>query len=79
MRNKKTIFGLGLLAAILMLGIGYAAVSDIDLNIENVQVKEEIVVSNPREKEICEMIDAIDVNKMTPLDAMMFLCELKRK
>lgn len=33
MRKQKTIFGLAILAAILMLGIGYAAVSDIDLNI----------------------------------------------
>lgn len=34
MKNQKTILGLAMLAAILMLGIGYAAVSDIDLNIE---------------------------------------------
>ena len=31
------------------------------------------------EKEITEMVDAIDLNQMTPLDAMMFLCELKKK
>lgn len=33
MKKQKTIFGLAILAAILMLGIGYAAVSDITLNI----------------------------------------------
>lgn len=33
MKKQKTIFGLAILAAILMLGIGYAAVSNITLNI----------------------------------------------
>jgi DNA mismatch repair protein MutS len=52
---------------------------EIDLHVEKAEIKEEVVVSDPRGKAICEMIDAIDLNKMTPLDAMMFLCELKRK
>ena len=43
---------------------------------ENLKV---VVESDPREKEIISMLDSIDLNQMTPLDAMMFLCELKRK
>lgn len=34
MRNQKTILGLAILAAVLMLGIGYAAVTNITLNID---------------------------------------------
>lgn len=34
MKKQKTIFGLAILAAVLMLGIGYAAVSNITLNID---------------------------------------------
>ena len=49
----------------------------------NVEIKEvetkTIIERDPREKEITEMVDSIDLNQMTPLDAMMFLCELKKK
>lgn len=34
MNRKKTLYGLGLLALILVLGVGYAAVSEVTLNID---------------------------------------------
>ncbi|WP_075877622.1 DNA mismatch repair protein MutS [Merdibacter massiliensis] len=34
---------------------------------------------DPQMKEIADLIDMIDVNSMTPLDALNFLCELKNK
>lgn len=34
---------------------------------------------DPKQKEIMEMIDMIDINSMTPMEAMSFLYELKKK
>lgn len=53
---------------------------EIDLNVEIKEVETKTIIErDPREKEITEMVDSIDLNQMTPLDAMMFLCELKKK
>ena len=34
---------------------------------------------DPQMKEIAEMIDMVDINAMTPMEAMSFLYELKKK
>jgi len=53
---------------------------EIDLNVEIKEVETKTIIErDPREKEITEMVDSIDLNQMTPLDAMMFLCELKKR
>lgn len=52
---------------------------DIDLNVEEIEYNEAIVVSDPEKDAIIDLIDEVDVNQMTPMDAMGLLYELKQK
>lgn len=52
---------------------------ELDLNVEMQQDLIPLKESDPSKEQVIALIDDVDVNQMTPMDAMSFLYELKKK
>ncbi|NBK96641.1 MAG: DNA mismatch repair protein MutS [Erysipelotrichia bacterium] len=52
---------------------------ELDLNVEYVETPVEIIKENPNEKEVLAILKQVDINQMTPMNALQLINELKGK